>query len=225
MNELPPFISTSKYEEHTAFMRNEGSPRGGGFWYWKPLLTNHLLVNIVPDGKWLLYADVDVEMPRSEWLDPLLCKWGTFLRNMELHQYDVLAFQMNHEERVWAKGDAVNAVLKGVNWNWSHPFLCSGQFAANYWFVRNTENVRAMFAEWAALVDNFADLNNNPSSIPNYELFQEHRHDQMFLSLLLKKYCGPLTGCQRCGETVNFEIPNNGPESDDHFRGIRIVHP
>ena len=93
------------------------------------------------------------------------------------------------------------------NWNWSHPLLCSGQFAGSvlcltshsfptyinainlalqslskstmststtlfnlgYWFVRNTEKVRAMFSEWADLVGNFENLNDHPSSIPNYE--------------------------------------------------------
>eukprot|EP00397_Hematodinium_sp_SG-2012_P053649 GEMP01064199.1.p2 GENE.GEMP01064199.1~~GEMP01064199.1.p2 ORF type:complete len:172 (+),score=31.51 GEMP01064199.1:743-1258(+) len=139
--------------------------------------------------------------------------WERFFWRMEARGYEVLSGAQIYKERVWSKGDAVDAVFgqreDGAQWHWDLPALQSGQFHGGFWVVRNTPNVRALFREWAQLVTNYTLLSDAPSAIPNHESFRENRHDQTLFSLLLKRYCNDKWEKFWCGWKPKFEVPNS----------------
>jgi hypothetical protein len=58
--------------------------------------------------------------------------------------------------------------------------------------IRKTPNAESIMKEWLYMCCNYHDITDEPSIIPNQPEYDEHRHDQALLSIVLHKHNIPL---------------------------------
>ena len=167
-------LSDVRWQKHLAFLSDEQdvSKKGGGYWFWKSVILNHTMAHAEKDSV-ILFSDVDrgVYFFADEYvLAPfLLLNASVAIENMPLI------------EEHWTKEDTfqrMHATLEQRQ---------SGQYNANLFVLKNTVKNREMVAEWVDLVSNWHLLTDSPSRKKNSLAFKENRHDQSFLSLLIKQ--------------------------------------
>jgi len=154
--------------------KNEGllaAERGGGYWVWKSHLVQRLLQSMEP-GDVLMYADAG-------------CTFLSSARAYIAHarRYGAVFFRMDGLlNRDWAKGDAFEAL--GLDPNG----IIGGesQIISGVLLLHKEPAVDALVARWAELSQVPGLVNDDPSVAPNAPTFQEHRHDQAILSLLVR---------------------------------------
>jgi hypothetical protein len=180
-SDLPQeFINDPVWKPHVDSLYKHGG-RGGGYWFWKPLLIERHLEQL-QDGDFLIYSDSDM-LDFFSWL-PLLLE--TMVEpesnaNLALYQLDFL-------EQEWTKRDVYEEFCPTRNIETDK----SGQYAAPHLILRKSKATVRFIQEWIQVMRNFHWVNDEPSKIPNVLSFREHRHDQSLLSLLLKcKYGEP----------------------------------
>jgi len=159
---LPPSYSTT-----------DGS-RGGGYWFWKPALLLHHLQHM-NDGDYIIYSDVDV-ISHLSFTAPLL-------EEMQETGHTLAIYQQDWWERDWNKMD-VFAAICGNNADPRED--TTGQYSAMWLTLRKTPSTVRLVETWRDWVSNYHYVSDENSTIPNPSFFQEHRHDQSILSLLLK---------------------------------------
>ena len=158
---------------HKKFIANNS--RGFGYWIWKPMLFA-ALVRKYPD-KGLVYFDAGCEL---NWNCISKRRFTRYLSKAKKH--GILVFQMKHLENRWSKGDLINHFLPS---QFEYP---SGQVSASVIF-RTPSDKDEIFVNWAkfASYKNYSFLDDSISKFPNHSSFQENRHDQSILSMLLKQ--------------------------------------
>ena len=173
LSTFPPYIYTSKFQRHLRFLTNasDTSARGGGYWFWKSVIVNHTLHNIAENAL-LLFADIDT---------PISDVWHV-MNDIRAHETFAIRPQANYPEYVWTKEDTFHA----LNISRDSPHRSSGQFWANQWVIRNTPSMRRFIETWVTLMSDWHLISDEPSVLPNNVMFQENRHDQSMLSLLVK---------------------------------------
>jgi len=160
-------LEDERWTEHLEFTRNNRTNgRGGGYWFWKPLLIQQLLDEGYP---WVIYSDVD----RSKF-----SKWTK--QAMALMDERNATFAI---ERTAATEDV-----------YSHPvtqqaicgkMLHDKQYNANLLIMKNTPNIRQMVDDWVDFSANFTLL--SVKGVPMQgKTFKDHRFDQTLISLILK---------------------------------------
>ena len=85
-------------------------------------------------------------------------------------------------EKVWCKKDLANYFSLSDE-KMSTPQFQSGQILLNV-----NDTTRKLINEWYDLACDYHNIDDSPSEAENLHCFQEHRHDQSVLSLLIKKY-------------------------------------
>ena len=176
------------------------SPRGRGYWAWKPALLRQIMemdafVQDVNEGDVIVYADAGIE----------------FINNVshiiERMDQDIFLFGNNWEHAHWCKGDVPTTILgkqrvsaDGVqNWLWQdHPkhdvgcacraetVIFGKQCQASVIFFRVSDYSRKFVKEWLdwCMFEGGRLIDDSPSRTPNYPEFREHRHDQAILTTL-----------------------------------------
>ena len=164
--------------------------RGFGYWSWKPQIILQTLRQL-EDGDILHYADVGCHLnPKGV---PRLMEYFDLAAQAEA---GVLAFQAGLPSPVvptpdprytwreidWNKGDLIDFLEAPVA---SDPE--AGQIVATTFFIRKCANSLRLLNLWSQLFEyEWSLLDDTPSTRPNFDNFQEHRHDQAAFSLLCK---------------------------------------
>jgi hypothetical protein len=148
------------------------SSNGYGFFVWKPQVILQALNECEPD-EILVYSDCG-------------CTLNVEGRTRLLHyiddatRTDLVSFQLPHLERAWTKGHVLE--------KFPEAFGSTGQYLSGIFLVKNTEPIRDLVLRWKTMMEDYTNIDNSESQVPNHPEFQEHRHDQSCFSLLRKEY-------------------------------------
>lgn len=154
------------------------SDRGGGHWLWKPYIINETLKTI-NDNDIIFYLD-----SKYYFIEDFTNLYSEYMKNN-----DLLVWKNKPNEPIWymknwCKMDVIhkyNMYDKVFNEN-----------AEDCWggalIVKKTKNTIRYIQEWLDMCCIYQDISDSPSTIPNSEMFSEHREDQSLLSILLHKY-------------------------------------
>lgn len=150
-------------------------PRGAGLWLWKPYLVCRALEQL-REGDFLFYCDSG-----SIFLGPI----DRLIDVCERTGQDLICFELLHLEKHWTKRDTF--VLLGCE---EPQYAETQQRLASFSLWRKTERTVAFAHEWLAASQDERMLGDGPNVMgwPNYEGFQDHRHDQSIFSLLSKQW-------------------------------------
>ena len=158
----------------------EDNPIMYGYGIWKPYLVMKEL-EALEDGDILFYADsgcefdLDCENPKQEF-EKILGK----LKDNKLKFIATLCDDSCDNNL--NKMDTV-CHLEMEN----HPGLLTEQIQATAFVLEKCERTVEMVKEWYALCCNYHLINDDESVCPNRPDYDDHRHEQSVLSLLLKK--------------------------------------
>jgi beta-1,4-mannosyl-glycoprotein beta-1,4-N-acetylglucosaminyltransferase len=151
--------------------------RGGGYWCWKPHVVLKTMQSI-PENEWILYADAGCTLVRERKEQVL-----EQIEIMEKENKLVSAYQMNHLEKSWTKGDMFNYF--GIVEN--KHIKETGQYVGGVFLVKNHEKTRRIFERMLEIMSGLSFLiDDSPSIISNDSSFNEHRHDQSLFSIIRK---------------------------------------
>lgn len=191
--------------------------RGFGYYCWKPQIVLQTLENM-PDLEMLFWIDVGCHV-RIEGRDRLC----DYIEALKGSSHDVLAFQLSIDgfyfdydgrkiadltEAHRTKGDLFHHFEVDEH----HAHAQSAQFASGVFAVKNNSSVKDMLRAWVRKTAAAPFLFNDEKSVkPNFSGFREHRHDQSYFSLWVKK-----TGAVRFS-AFEFWYPEHAEEGSDGF--------
>lgn len=174
------------------FERLKPTVRGFGYWMWKPQVVLERLSEL-PENAILFYADVGFHInPRGK------KRFRAWVTQFEKSSEWLLVFQATPpeifpahdgrklpslEDAFWCKGDLVD--FMGMR---DHPELWTPTIGAGLFAVKNTQSARSFLLEWLRFAEqHFGLIDDTESAAPNTDGFREHRHDQSFFSLWVKR--------------------------------------
>lgn len=160
---------TNFYQENYAILQN---PRGCGYWLWKPFLIKELLNKITVDEV-LMYCDSGV----------LLLADPSPLYDLCLHKEQIFFEMPGNPNRRWTKRDCFVAL--GCD---SAEFWNRSQITGQCHLWKKSASSLERVESWLAFCKDPTLLTDSPSKAANLEGFEEHRHDQSILSLLVAKW-------------------------------------
>jgi hypothetical protein len=154
--------------------------RGAGYWLWKPYALKQILKTSNKDDI-VIYADAGTYFTKP--LDNLL---------LFINTYSVLAFKhggTGYDQNAWTKMNAVKYFDYNNN-TWCETDGIKKQFIGSFVGIKNDEKGNFLVDTWLnSLTPDKSNLfDDTESNIPNCKEFQESRHDQQMLSLILYKY-------------------------------------
>lgn len=196
-SKFPDWILKDKtWIKHLEY-RNKTRPassKGSGYWFWKPLLIDHHLHSkAVRDGDFVIFSDSD----RVDFLSWI----GLLIETMIIQKADLAVEQMSFLERQWTKGDAYKYFCQisgppsddredgktAPETKFLYPDEdTSRQYNASFIVVRRNSRILQFVGAWLWATRDYNMLSDEVSKNPNAKDFTEHRHDQSFLSLVLK---------------------------------------
>ena len=151
------------------------SPRGAGYWLWKPYLILKKL-NEIDYGEYLVYMDSGANFIKPA--DDLL---------ESIDDKGILAFQLkNNKNNKWIKGDCFFAInsIDDV-----YKFKDDEQILASFIFFRKTDFCVNFVKKWLYYAEQKNVIMDLPNVFfPNCNEFIDHRHDQAIFSLLCYNY-------------------------------------
>lgn len=151
------------------------SPRGNGYWLWKPYFILKTL-RILNENDFLFYCDSGAYFINS--LDSLLSL------QKDINQ-DIIPFHNPHIEKAYTKRDVF--LLMECD---SIEYTDSKQLLGGINLWKKTPFTIAFLEEWLHYCLDSRIITDVPNSLGknNYPEFKAHRHDQSVFSLLCKKY-------------------------------------
>jgi hypothetical protein len=160
------------YEQHRLTL---DSPRGAGYWLWKPFIILDLLSK-VNDGDIVIYCDSGMELIRPP--DDVLASCAE-------NDGFFCCKQPGHQNFMWTKRDCFfymgcDDEDDHADWQSDASFMAFQKNAATTEFVAE---YRSHCCDARILTDQ-----PNECGLPNLEGFRDHRHDQSVLSLLLRRW-------------------------------------
>ncbi len=163
-------IAPDFYERHQAIL---DTPRGGGYWLWKPYFICKLLSQIQA-GELIFYCDSASHFIHSA--KPLLELPNTF-------QQDIIPFELDLKESQFTKERC--AQIMGLD---HLGYESSKQRLASYFVIRKSPMSIDFMQEFLGYACNLEAISDAKDTEPNYPDFVSHRNDQSIFSLLTKKY-------------------------------------
>lgn len=169
------YTGTGFDEEHAALLKE---PRGAGYWVWKPWIIRQALDRI-GDGDVLIYSDagklpIKVPMMRTERLARLaLMQPEGFIAGMQLN-----AGRNDH----WTKRDAF--VLMDCD---REEIRAPNQIQVGWSAWTRSPECYALLERWQHFQSDrrICSDDDNVMGLPNYDGFQENRHDQSIYTNLV----------------------------------------
>ena len=164
--------------------------RGFGHWCWKPWMLLDALSRI-DDGDVLLYLDLGCFL-NPDGRERLLEYYqmveetptGIVGTRSQQQSYNDLPETLYFENE-WTKGD----VFAYYNVLDDRSFTHTTQFESGIIFFKKSAMSVQFVKDWQkAYDDDYSLATDSPSRVPNFEGFQENRHDQSIYSILGKKY-------------------------------------
>lgn len=176
-------LGASEFHLNSAFRHKfadqlNPSVRGFGYWVWKPQVILQRLEQI-PDGDFLVYADAGCHLNpsgRNRLMDYFA---------LASHGIGLVVFELSPEQtiRKWTKADLLDWFGVAVD----SEFTLQSQVAAGILVMRNSLEIRSLFASWIRVYEeDWSLVDDTPSRLPNHVSFVEHRHDQSILTLLVR---------------------------------------
>lgn len=159
--------------------RHFKEPKGYGYMCWKPYVILKAMEQMDKNSL-LLYIDADLELIDNTNLQNLLIK---------LNSLDALYFYIgeynkkNYTQGRWTKMDT----FIGLDQNNSEQHN-NYQIMSGLQFYRKTNNIIQLLTEVLNYCKNFDLISDHPSTVPNLKGFQQHRHDQSILSIIVHKW-------------------------------------
>ncbi len=176
-NDFDEYIAYSpKHIDEDFRKQNESvlnGSRGNGWWLWKPYFIQKTLQKM-QEGDILCYLDAGCHLIKP--CKPLI---EICINNPD----PVVCFGLKYVEKDWTKRDLLIAL------DCDYPkYTETNQRLASYHLWRKSKKADDLVAEWLHFAKNEHFVSDSPSTQPNYDCFQEHRHDQSIFSLLTKKH-------------------------------------
>jgi hypothetical protein len=158
------------WSKHGRFI--ETSPKGYGYWIWKPWLIKKALASMTT-GDILVYADAGCTL-HVEGL-PRLLEYIDLVK-----EHGALVFQTEHLEETLTKMDVIHAMQ-------AHALMKTGQIHATTFLLQKSDTTVDLVDSWYEAVCNYSLLDDTPSKAPNCADIKDHRHDQSMWSILCKQ--------------------------------------
>jgi hypothetical protein len=151
--------------------------RGAGYWVWKPYCISQIL-KIASPGDIVIYVDSSTYFNKS--MENIISL---------INKNSILAFKHGGDltpQNNWTKMDAVSHF--GYLHDWCQNGGMQDQFIGAFVGVKNNETGNFLVKLWIDAVQDISLYDDSPGILRNCEGFQESRHDQQMLSLILYKY-------------------------------------
>lgn len=161
------------WQTHSNFI--ESSPRGYGYWLWKPFVILETLKQC-NENDIVIYADAGCVLnPEGE------ARLQEYIHMVASHRSGILAFQLlnNFTESQFTKSDTIKELC-------ADEFLYTRQIAATVIIIRKCEESLNLIHNWYDYASQY-NLIDDTKHIPSHSDFRDHRHDQSIFSLLCKK--------------------------------------
>jgi len=152
--------------------------RGGGYWLWKPYIINETLKKI-NEGDTLFYLD-----SKYYFTEEFTELFDSYMSNNELLVWKNKPNNPIWYMKNWCKMDVIlkyDMYDKVFNENIED---CWGGALV----IRKTESTLKYVNEWLNMCCVYEDITDSPSKAENDLQFNEHRHDQSLLSIILHKH-------------------------------------
>lgn len=165
------------FREKNRRILEAGGERRKGCYLWKPYFVNKVL-NGIEYGDFLIYMDSAGGYYRSR-VEPVIV-------HMMQNDIDMVGSRRyKYLERHWTKRDAF--VYMGCD---QKEYTDQYQCWAGIMVIRKTHNTQNIVAEWLEYAQDYRIITDAPNTcgLDNYDGFEENRHDQSILSLLMKKH-------------------------------------
>lgn len=154
-----------------------GGERRKGCYLWKPYFVLRALKDI-DDGDFLIYMDAGGGYYK--------CKVAALIGYMKQNAIDMIGSRRyKYLEKYWTKRDAF--VYMDCD---KKEFTDQYQCWAGFFVMRKTKNTLKFVEEWLGYAQDYRIITDAPNTcgLKNYEGFEENRHDQSILSLLMKRH-------------------------------------
>ena len=163
-------IASDVTPSETDFMKHH---RGFGYWIWKPISILRF-IGENPTLDLILYLDAGCHLNINNLSKKLLDDFCSVA-----YKEGILAFRSTHNEKDWTKRDLLEM--------FPSEFANTTQFHATI-IIGTPDALSEVCKLWinVAQKKNHHFIDDSPSILKNETSFQEHRHDQSILSLLLK---------------------------------------
>lgn len=168
--------------EHAALIKN--SPRGYGYWIWKPFIIRETLRNL-PKNWNLAYLDGGCVLNNTPAAKFRFEKYKKYAVSNSIWATELVARPgEDFRNKSWCKADALR-YLKSTS-----EIEEMAQVQAGILLISNDAVSRELVERWwhAAISDSYRYLDDSPSDISNGETFIEHRHDQALFSILYRQF-------------------------------------
>jgi len=177
---LPNWITDDpRWNRHIQFYTNpdqdDETRRGGGYWFWKSVLLVHHLHDL-SEGSWLVYSDAD----RVDFIEYI----ADLIEHMQADGADLAINQHGKAcpEHNFTKGDVYSYF--GLTEDQMDKDV-EAQYHANLIVIRKTSATVKFFSECEKGVENYHLVSDEESTVKSKN-FWTHRHDQSFISMMLK---------------------------------------
>lgn len=156
------------------------SPRGAGYWLWKPYIVLLALRDAMAEGDVLFYADAGCHFIHNAAPAIELCRATPDDKPLLL-----FTLEPEHRNRIWTKRDCFHYMDMD-----RPPFLDATQTCGTFLVCRKTKGAFGFVEEWLGYAQDPRLITDGPNEcgLPDYPEFQGHRHDQSILSLLAAKH-------------------------------------
>jgi len=151
--------------------------RGGGYWLWKPYIINETLKKI-KEYDIIFYVDSKYFFTEE----------FTNLYSDYMKVNDLLIWKNKPNENVWYMKNwcKMDVILKYNMYDKIFNKNAEDCWAGALIIKKNTNTIKYI-QEWLDMCCIYEDITDSPSKIQNSNIFNEHRHDQSLLSIVLHK--------------------------------------
>lgn len=165
------------FQDKNRRVLEDGGERRKGCYLWKPYFVKKAL-NAISEGDYLIYMDAGGGYYRGD-VSPLVAY-------MEQNAIDMIGSRrFKYLEKHWTKRDAF-IYMDCDTKDYTDQYQCwAGMFV-----LRKTQNTQKIVGEWLEYAQDYRIITDAPNTcgLDNYEGFEENRHDQSILSLLMKRH-------------------------------------